>query len=288
MNPSIETSPELLTCERPVSGLLRTWVRAFVGVEVVGSGPMPLAVAPHDAWMLTVQVGRGHDGVERKAGLSRNTTLTGIRQWTGSFHGRGDCITLFAMLTPLGMVELLQSRPLEAAPRIRAHVAELLDEDRTRSLELAVAQAPTLDGKLHSLAQWMERQAESPARQCPAALRAARSAMRLSQTPSQAVERVADDEHVSRRQLERDFSRWLGTTPRHWSQVARVQAMSRQAQRGDSLADIAADLGFADQSHMSNVVKQLTGLSPGRYVRAGAGALGAAFRRVTGGGTVYL
>lgn len=288
MNMPTDTRPEFVTHELPVSGPLRSWVRAFVGVELVGCGTVPLAVAPNDAWMLTVQSGRGADGVEQKAGLTRNTSLTGIRQWTGAFHGRGDCITLFAMLTPLGMVELLRSRELEHAPRIRASVAELLDEQVTRSLELTVAGAATLNDKMRALARWLEQQAERSRRHSPAALRAARAAMRLSETPSAAVDALADDEHVSRRQLERDFSRWLGTTPRHWAQVARVQALSRRAQLGAALADIAADLGFADQSHMSNVVKQLTGLSPGRYVRSAGGPLGAAFRRATGGGTVYL
>jgi transcriptional regulator GlxA family with amidase domain len=93
---------------------------------------------------------------------------------------------------------------------------------------------------------------------------------------------------VSRRQLERDFGQWIGTSPRHLAQVARVQAVSRKAQTGGSLAGIAADVGFADQAHMTRVVRQLTGLTPQRLRRPGRTPIAAAFRRVTGGGTVYL
>ncbi|MBC8056292.1 MAG: AraC family transcriptional regulator, partial [Rhizobiales bacterium] len=96
------------------------------------------------------------------------------------------------------------------------------------------------------------------------------------------------EQHVSRRQLERDFNRWLGTSPRHLSQVARVQAVSRKAQAGGALADIAADVGFADQAHMSRVVRQLTGLTPRRFVQPCWSPMATAFRRATGGGTVYL
>jgi AraC-like DNA-binding protein len=32
----------------------------------------------------------------------------------------------------------------------------------------------------------------------------------------------------------------------------------------DSLAALAAELGFADQAHLSRVVRQSTGLTPGR------------------------
>jgi AraC-like DNA-binding protein len=67
-----------------------------------------------------------------------------------------------------------------------------------------------------------------------------------------------------------------------------VQAVSRKAQSGATLADIAADVGFADQAHMTRVVRQLTGLTPQRFRQSGRTPIGAAFRRATGGGTVYL
>lgn len=119
-------------------------------------------------------------------------------------------------------------------------------------------------------------------------MRAARAAMRLCQAPRAAIETLADEQHVSRRQLERDFVQWIGTSPRHLSQVVRLQAISRRAQRGAPLADIAADLGFTDQAHMSRVVRQLTGLTPRNFVRSGVSPLAATWRRATAGGTVYL
>ena len=112
--------------------------------------------------------------------------------------------------------------------------------------------------------------------------------MRVCGEPTVAIDTLADEQHVSRRQLERDFGDWIGTSPRHLAQVARVQAVSRKAQAGASLADIAADVGFADQAHMSRVVRQLTGLTPLRFTRSSRSVMAAAFRQATGGGTVYL
>jgi AraC-like DNA-binding protein len=281
-------APRISTFEWPAGGTLAPWVSAFVGVEIAGRGPIPLAIAPHDAWMLTVQLGRGADGAEAKRSLGRNTTLTGVRRWTGAFHGAGECVTLFAMLTPQGVVELLQSRRLEASPRIRAALHELLDERFTIALEDEIVGAAGLQGKVIAFARALERRAERPRRQDRAALRAATAAAMLARQPAAAVDEAAAGVHVSRRQLERDFVRWLGTTPRHWSRVARVRALPLRVQAGEGLADAAAALGFADQAHMSNVVKQLTGLPPSRYVNAGATPLGAAFRRATRGGVVYL
>ena len=68
----------------------------------------------------------------------------------------------------------------------------------------------------------------------------------------------------------------------------RPDGPGRRAQSGASLADIAADSGFADQSHMSRVVRRLTGLTPLRFARGARSTIGAAFQRATGGGTVYL
>jgi AraC-like DNA-binding protein len=235
-----------------------------------------------------VQLGRGPDGLEQKGQHGELTRLTGIRQWTGSFIGAGDCVTLMALLTPLGSVSLLDSRPLAEVPRIRARLDRLLDPQPTRRLESDIALAATLDDKLLAFAAWLEGRATAHRRVARAALRAGRAAMRLCSAPGLSIEALADEQHVSRRQLERDFGHWIGTSPRHLARVARVQAVSRLAQAGAGLADIAADVGFADQAHMSRVVKELTGMSPKRFVRAPQAPMAAAFRQATAGGTVYL
>jgi AraC-like DNA-binding protein len=295
MNESIESATPtgaVHTHHLPVPADLRPLVSALIGVEMGPTGPMPLAIAPHDAMLLTVQFARhGVGSVEAKSELGANTRITGIRHWTGSFTGAGDCVTLFALLTPLGSVQLLNSRRLGDSPRIRAPLAELLDARFTRALESRIALAGGLPDQLQTFAAWLEERVKERGRQERAALRAARAAMRLCAEPLVAMDRLADEQHVSRRQIERDFTRWLGVSPRHLSQVARVQGVARHAHAGASLASAAAEMGFADQSHMNRVVRQLTGLTPREFVRSrpsAMSALSAAFRAATGGGKVYL
>jgi len=272
----------------PISGALRPYVSALVVAELGATGPLPLAVAPHESLVLSVQLGRSADCIEEKGVHGENTALTGIRRWTGEFVGAGNCVSLFALLTPLGAVQLLESQPLAPLPRIRARVDELLDRQMTRSLESDVALADTLDDKLRAFAAWLEGRATTQRRLTRAALRAGRAAMRVCAEPNIAVDTLAGEQHVSRRQLERDFGHWIGTSPRHLAQVARVQAVSRRAQVGASLADISADVGFADQAHMSRVVRQLTSLTPKHFIRSGRTPMATAFRQATGGATVYL
>jgi AraC-like DNA-binding protein len=173
-------------------------------------------------------------------------------------------------------------------PRIRAHVAELLDRRTTIALESAVALAPTIDAKLHLFASWIEARVTVRRQQSGAALRAARAALRLLDEPGIAIDDLAREAAVSRRQLERHFAHWFGTSPRHLAQVSRVQWVSRHAQQGASLADVAAHTGFADQAHMTRVVRQLTGLTPRLFVRSRHSPLAHSFRAATRGATVYL
>jgi AraC-like DNA-binding protein len=263
--------PRIHIHHRPITGDLARHVRTLMAVEIDGPGPLPLSIAPHDTLMLTVQLGRSRDSLDEKgAEAGHNTRLTGIREWTGRFTGAGNCVSLFALLTPLGGVELLDSQPLQPLPRIRASVAELLDRRLTRELESDIALAQGLDAKLDAFGNWLEKRAVAQRQHSRAALRAGRAAMRLCAEPRADIETLADEQHVSRRQLERE------------------QTVSRRAQGGAALADIAADVGFADQAHMSRVVRELTGLTPRAFVRSQRTPIAAGFRTATGGGTVYL
>jgi AraC-like DNA-binding protein len=167
-------------------------------------------------------------------------------------------------------------------------VAELLDRRTTMALESAVALAPSVDAKLKVFASWLEARVVSRRQHAWPALRAARAALHLLREPGVAIETLAREAAVSRRQLERHFAHWFGTSPRHLAQVARLQQVSRCAQRGATLADIAAHTGFADQAHMTRVVRQLSGLTPRRFVQSHGPPLAGAFRAATRGGTVYL
>ena len=109
----------------------------------------------------------------------------------GKFSCAGNCVTLFALLTPLGSVQLLNSRRLDASPRIRAPVAQLLDARFTHTLESGIALAGDMSARLHCFAAWLEERAKARGRQDRAALRAARAAMRLCHDSQAAVETVA-------------------------------------------------------------------------------------------------
>lgn len=68
--------------------------------------------------------------------------------------------------------------------------------------------------------------------------------------------------------VSRGFSAAFGMSPAVYRRRQRAQCAWRSLIHGShALADIAAELGFADQAHMTHDVKWLTGLAPGAWRR---------------------
>jgi len=83
----------------------------------------------------------------------------------------------------------------------------------------------------------------------------------------------ARDHGLSREAVSRGFARCWGVSPQGFAGELRArQAWLRSVAGTDRLADIAADLGFADQPHMTRAVSALTGLPPARWRRRNAAA----------------
>ncbi len=77
------------------------------------------------------------------------------------------------------------------------------------------------------------------------------------------LQRLARDVHVHPSHLARIFMRFRGRTIGESVSRLRVQEACRQlADPGHSLEEIAISAGFSDQSHMTRVIRQLSGNTP--------------------------
>jgi AraC family transcriptional regulator len=65
--------------------------------------------------------------------------------------------------------------------------------------------------------------------------------------------------------LARAFRRALGTTVCEYSRSLRLEWAAARLEGEGSLAEIAVEAGFADQSHFTRAFRRGTGLTPGRY-----------------------
>jgi AraC-like DNA-binding protein len=68
--------------------------------------------------------------------------------------------------------------------------------------------------------------------------------------------------------LARSFSRFFGIAPHAYVLGRRMEAARERILRGQPLADVAAEIGFADQAHFTRRFRHYLGVPPGHYARA--------------------
>nr|WP_246481214.1 helix-turn-helix domain-containing protein [Amycolatopsis umgeniensis] len=226
--------------------------------------------------------------------------------WTGRV-GRGRPLRVF----PDGCVDLVwDRRGLTAVTTVRGVLRhELPSVDWTVGLRLrcgvggAVLGLPMTDltasaTPLRELWAAKARRAESRLAECatPAEARSVLEALvadrlqdveldRLSieaaralRSPGARADRVAAALGVSERGLRRHVRHEVGVGPKELQRVLRfrrfLERVEAVARDHSSLADVAADLGYADQSHLGRECRRLSDTSPGALVRSWVGLAG--------------
>lgn len=68
---------------------------------------------------------------------------------------------------------------------------------------------------------------------------------------------------LSIRRLQRRFSDWVGLTPKEFARVRRVRSVIAAILGGrQAWADVAAEYGYSDQSHLARDLAEITGFTP--------------------------
>ena len=80
--------------------------------------------------------------------------------------------------------------------------------------------------------------------------------------------RAPDRPELSERTVQRHFRYVLGVTPKALRQMLRAQRAVELLRGGLPIIDVAQNLGFADQAHLTRSLKALTGQTPGAIARA--------------------
>ncbi|MBO0810147.1 MAG: AraC family transcriptional regulator [Actinobacteria bacterium] len=76
------------------------------------------------------------------------------------------------------------------------------------------------------------------------------------------VERLAADVGWSRKRLWSRFRSQIGLTPKRAAQLVRFDHAAHQLAAGGSAAEVAADSGYVDQSHLHRDVRAFAGVTP--------------------------
>jgi AraC-like DNA-binding protein len=131
---------------------------------------------------------------------------------------------------------------LEKQSAVTALVSALLDARLVKSADLGVAPS------VH-------------------AVRRARDLLLARVAAPPTLDELSDAVECNRFVLLRQFRRACGLPPHAFVLRTRVEQARARLARGADVAEVAHELGFADQSHFTRLFKRVVGLTPGSYRR---------------------
>jgi AraC family chemosensory pili system transcriptional regulator ChpD len=249
--------------------------RHFLGLEVarLDCGGHYFAPHFHDEFVLSVNV-RGHERIklERKsleAGEGEITLYNPAQiQSSQAVSGEWEFFSLY--VDPIFLAdafdlspETVFDRPIlthgGAALRMKAAIAYALDTD--------VSEAEALERLVQTLDDLLTLAGSRRAtvsRHIPLTLRRVANCL-TDLAPMPTLAELSAEVDLTPVQLVRAFTRAYGLPPFAWALNRRLNEARVRVLKGDKIANIAADLGFADQAHLTRRFRAQYGVPPGRW-----------------------
>ncbi len=234
---------------------------------LVTAGPREHLALPSDLYMLTVHRAAG------SAALDIAVTL--LRTRAERFRSQGGSQLAFALLTPRGLLALLRT-PLQGRADGRVWLDALCTAAELRRLRGLLLRGAGLGERLFGFARWLEERIKRRHGLGPAQARVAEAAASLHHATDAAPDWAALRARLglSRRQVERDFSTWLGVSPHGYARLLRfqrtAQMLAQGLTQGQGLVEAANANCFFDQAHMNRSFQGYATLTPRELAAAAA------------------
>jgi AraC-like DNA-binding protein len=184
---------------------------------------------------------------------------------TGASHRdlRGSGWAVGALLRPAGVASLCAD-PTEIQDAENRFSAPELHA----SVSAAMTDPADVDGAIHAFTAWATEYLVQPDE--PALLANAMEDLIASDPTIMRVEQVADRLNLSIRGVQRLAQRYVGLPPLAIIRRYRLQEAAKRLREDSSftIAQVAADLGYADHAHLSTDFKRVLGYTPSNYRRA--------------------
>lgn len=228
------------------------------GGQISASGRGQVEAGPGD--VITVNPGEVHDGLP---------VGDEGRRWT-MFYLSPDCMAEIASgFTDRGIASLEFHMPVLGDRRVACRFAALW-ETFAEPVD-ALSNLARDEALLALLADVLGSKAETARVSGNAAIARARAVIDDDPTASPTLASLAAEAGLSRFQTLRAFAKATGLTPHAYLVQKRLHLARRLMTSGLGLAAIAADCGFADQSHMTRAFRRHYGLTPAAFRAVPAG-----------------
>lgn len=190
------------------------------------------------------------------------------RLWTRTLAERGD---VHGVKLKAGAVAAFVDRPAHALSNQILALDEVFGR-AAEAFEAAVESGADDQARFAAIESWLLEHRRPPSDDQRLAMRLCAEA-----TGDSAVMRVeswAATHGLTVRALQRLFRDHVGAPPKFVIRRARLQEAALRIERGTltgspaALAELAADLGYADQAHLTRDFKAVTGKTPGNFAKS--------------------
>jgi len=190
-------------------------------------------------------------------------------RWTGAIVHGPQSTYYCAGPKPAGTVMGVAFRPGAAGALLGVPAAELADRHvpldalwgrSARELRERLAACPDAHSALRLLEHYLQARMNKPLLMHPAVAHALRA------SHAQPVESLRRQSGYSHRHFVALFREAVGLAPKHFSRIQRFSAAARLlASQPIGLAELAAQLDYADQAHFAREFRALCGVAPSAY-----------------------
>jgi len=228
----------------------------LAGFRSRGAEPVDVRVVPHPALSLALECGNGPLVVDTATGRrQRGNLAVGFMDGTLRVRGTGvECVQV--RLSPVLAQAVLGVSPAE------------LDRGAVALDELWGGDAERVRQRLADAGSWRERfalteallAARAHAARFPVEPQVARVWDRIVGSRGRArVEELAAEVGWTRKRLWSRFRSQIGLPPKRAATLVRFDRAAHRLAAGEEAAAVAADGGYADQSHLCREVREFTG-----------------------------
>jgi AraC-like DNA-binding protein len=157
------------------------------------------------------------------------------------------------------------AQPIILDTMLQQKLCNFIDAFRTSGLELATHYLSFVS---YLLKHYTDTTLTLPkTKQEPSAVEKARSYLHAHYHQDISLDELAKVVNLNRAYLIRAFKKTVGLPPHAYLTQLRLSEAKKQLSKNIPIAQVAANTGFADQSHFSRTFKQTYGMTPGAYAK---------------------
>lgn len=222
-------------------------------------------IVPNGLMELMFYLGNKPKSLDKNKNISENTILSGQQKCYYDIVVSGKLSLFSISFQPYGAKMFFNIPSNEFYDKnipLKYFLKDVVDK-----LECTLFESDTFDEKIRIVESFLFNQLRNNSKEYEIS-RIMRSIALINQANGLIdIETLSSSAYLSRKQYERTFAEYIGSSPKQFLRTVRFQNLlhKKYIYRNINLTELAYNCGYYDQSHMINEFKILTGITPTQY-----------------------